>query len=125
MKKWIIGDPDTKISGKISSGSDLTPLCAEVLVSRGITDLKAAAELIRADSLESPYQIKDMEKAAEIINAAAAEGKRICIYGDYDTDGVTSTVLLRDVLTELGADVTSYIPSRFDGIKLCWVTICS
>ena len=65
MKKWIIGDPDPKISGKISSGSDLTPLCAEVLVSRGITDLKAAAELIRAESLESPFQIKDMEKAAE------------------------------------------------------------
>ena len=101
MKKWIIGDPDTKISGKISSGSDLTPLCAEVLVSRGITDLKAAAELIRADSLESPYQIKDMEKAAEIINAAAAEGKRICIYGDYDCDGITATYVLYTYLQSM------------------------
>ena len=118
MKKWIIGDPDTKIAGKISSVSDLTPLCAEVLVSRGITDLKAAAELIRADSLESPYQIKDMEKAAEIINAAAAEGKRICIYGDYDCDGITSTVMLYSYLECIGADVTYYIPERSEGYGL-------
>jgi len=118
MKKWIIGNPDSKISGRISSGSDLTPLCADVLVSRGITDLKSAAELIRTESLENPFALKDMEKAAEIINAAVEEEKRICIYGDYDCDGITSTVMLYSYLECIGADVSYYIPERSEGYGL-------
>lgn len=118
MKKWITGNPDSRISARISSGSDLTPLCADVLVSRGINDLKAAAELIRTDSLESPFQVKDMEKASEIINAAVEEGRKICIYGDYDCDGITSTVMLYSYLECIGADVSYYIPERSEGYGL-------
>ncbi|MCQ2464185.1 MAG: single-stranded-DNA-specific exonuclease RecJ [Oscillospiraceae bacterium] len=118
MKKWIIGNPDPKISGRISSGSDLTPLCADVLVSRGITDLKAAAELIRTESLEDPFVLKDMKKAAEIIDAAVEEEKKICIYGDYDCDGITSTVMLYSYLECIGADVSCYIPERSEGYGL-------
>ncbi len=118
MKKWITGNPDSRLSGKISSGSDLTPLCADVLVSRGIKDLKEAAELIRTESLESPFQVKDMEKAADIINSAAEEGKKICIYGDYDCDGITSSVMLYSYLECMGADVSCYIPERSEGYGL-------
>lgn len=118
MKKWVIGNPDSTLSRKISSGSDLTPLCADVLVSRGITDLNAAAEMIRTESLESPFVIKDMEKAAEIINSAVEEEQRICIYGDYDCDGITSTVMLFSYLECIGADVSYYIPERSEGYGL-------
>ena len=52
MKKWIIGNPDAALSGKISSGSDLTQICADVLVSRGIKDLSMAAEFLRTEELE-------------------------------------------------------------------------
>ena len=118
MKKWIVGNPDSSVSGRISSGSDLTPLCADVLVSRGITDLKSAAELISTDKLESPFQIKDMELAAGIINSAVEQGKKICIYGDYDCDGITSTVMLYSYLECIGADVSFYIPERSEGYGL-------
>lgn len=118
MKKWIIGNPDSTLSRKISSGSDLSPLCADVLVSRGITDLNGAAELIRTESLESPFAVKDMEQAAEYINQAVEEEKRICIYGDYDCDGITSTVMLYSYLECIGADVSYYIPERSEGYGL-------
>ena len=118
MKKWIIGRPDNETSRKMSSGSDLSPLCAEVLVSREITGLNEAAEFLRTDTLESPFTMKDMEKAAEIINEAIETGKKICIYGDYDCDGITSTVMLYSYLECLGADVSYYIPERSEGYGL-------
>lgn len=118
MKKWIIGNPDAALSGKISSGSDLTQICADVLVSRGIKDLSMAAEFLRTEELESPFQIKDMEKAAEIINNAVEEEKSICVYGDYDCDGITSTVILYSYLECIGANVSYYIPERSEGYGL-------
>lgn len=118
MKRWIVGDPDKNISKKLTAGSDLSPLCADVLVSRGITDLNKAAELIRTEELETPFALKDMEKAVDIINEAIENEKKICIYGDYDCDGVTSTVMLFSYLECLGADVSYYIPERAEGYGL-------
>lgn len=118
MKKWNIANPDEKISRQLTTGSDLTSLCADVLVSRGIKDLKSAAELLSAQTLESPFCMKDAEKAAEIINNAVEEEKRICIYGDYDCDGITSTVILYSYLETMGADVHYYIPERCEGYGL-------
>ncbi len=118
MKKWSIGKPDINISKKFISGSDLSSLCADVLVSRGIKDLKEAAELIRTEEPESPFEVKDMEKAVDIINEAVESGRKICIYGDYDCDGITSTVMIYSYLECLGADVSYYIPEREEGYGL-------
>lgn len=118
MKKWIIGNPDSRISVKMSSGSDLSPLCADVMVSRGITDLNAAAQFVRADALESPFAVRDMDKAVDIINEAVECEQKICIYGDYDCDGITSTVMLYSYLECIGADVSYYIPERSEGYGL-------
>ncbi len=118
MKKWNICRPDENTAKKLLLHSDLSPLCADVLVSRGICDLEAASEFIRTDGLEDPFVLKDMDKAVAIINDAAENGKRICIYGDYDCDGITSTVILYSYLECLGADVSYYIPERSEGYGL-------
>ncbi|MBQ6498363.1 MAG: single-stranded-DNA-specific exonuclease RecJ, partial [Ruminococcus sp.] len=60
----------------------------------------------------SPFEIKDMDNAVERIQAAVECGERICVYGDFDADGVTSTALLYSYLSDIGADVIYYIPSR-------------
>ena len=87
-----------------------------ILEHRGISAADEVAEFLsdKPQKTYDPFLLLNMEEGVDLVLSSIDEGKKICIYGDYDTDGVTSTVLLRDVLTELGADVTSYIPSRFD-----------
>ena len=65
-------------------------------------------------SLHDPFFLKDMDRAVERIQKALRDKEKICIYGDYDVDGVTSTALLSDTFEKLGADFIAYIPSRQD-----------
>ncbi len=61
-----------------------------------------------------PFLLLDMDPGVDLILSAIDEGETICVYGDYDADGITSAALLTDVLSELTDDVFYYIPSRFD-----------
>ena len=59
-----------------------------------------------------------MREAADVINDAVENFESICIYGDYDCDGITSTVILFSYLECMGANVTYYIPERSEGYGL-------
>ena len=88
-------------------------LVAMLLDIRGVTGDDEIVEFLTAETLTaSPFEIKDMDKAAERVRGAVEDGERICVYGDYDADGVTSTALLYSYLSDIGADVMYYIPSR-------------
>ncbi len=93
----------------------------DILSRRGITT-PAQAEDFLAETPKCTYDpslMPDLPQAAETLLAAAEEGKHICIYGDYDADGVTSTALLYSVLKKLTDRVDFYVPSRFtDGYGL-------
>ncbi len=115
MKKWIIKSPNNSSVQDILKNSVLSKLCAEVLVSRGIDNIKSATEFMLTDELSDPFSLKDMDKAVQIINNAVEEGKSICIFGDYDCDGITSTVMIYTYLQFLGANVSYYIPERDEG----------
>ena len=115
LKRWEIGEPDAKKAAMLRQQGGITQLCAEVLVSRGIESLEAAGSLLDVSGLSDPFLLADMERAAERILAAVDGGERICVYGDYDCDGVTATVMLTDWLLCAGADVTWYIPTRREG----------
>ncbi|MGN0593465.1 MAG: single-stranded-DNA-specific exonuclease RecJ [Ruminococcus sp.] len=115
MRKWQIVQPDSKIVQTLCTGSDITTLCAEVLAARSIRSLDEAAALLNCDGLSDPFLIQDMQCAADVINEAIDAGTSVCIYGDYDCDGVMATVILYSYLSELGANVTYYIPERDEG----------
>ncbi|MBE6876144.1 MAG: single-stranded-DNA-specific exonuclease RecJ [Ruminococcus sp.] len=118
MKKWNIGRPDPASVAELQKHSDLSALCCTVLVAQGLADLTNAANFMGCQQLSSPFELCDMKEAAEIINHAVDAGKRICIYGDYDCDGIMSTVILYSFLAETGADVTWRIPERSEGYGL-------
>lgn len=118
MKKWLIHQPSEEAAKKINLGSDLSMLCAQVLASRGIQNVQEAAEFLQCDQLADPFLTADMQEAADRINQALENGTRICIYGDYDCDGVTATVMLYSYLLEMGADVSYRIPERNEGYGL-------
>ena len=87
-----------------------------VLASRGISDPAAASEFLVCDHrlTHSPLLMADMDKAVERISRAISDGEKIAVYGDYDVDGITATVILVDYLKSRGADVLHYIPRRIE-----------
>lgn len=115
MKKWAAGTPDKKISSRLAAAAGISGLCADVLVSRGYETAVRAASLIMPDEPLSPFLMLDMKKAADTINSAIENNLRICVYGDYDCDGITATAMLYMYLQYMGADVRYYIPERSEG----------
>lgn len=126
MKKWTIGKPEQQAVDILTRQGGLTEICAGVLASRGIDTMEKAMEFFNqnrqddgGEILSDPFLIKDMKKASEIILSAMDEGRKICVYGDYDCDGITATALLYSYLECMGADVSYYINQRSEGYGLC------
>ncbi|MEX2645217.1 MAG: DHH family phosphoesterase, partial [Gaiellaceae bacterium] len=93
----------------------ISELTAAVLVRRGYgTPETARAFLAVEPPGHDPFLLGDMRAACERISAAVAAGKRVCVHGDYDVDGICATALAVLTLRELGADVSWHLPSRFD-----------
>ena len=87
----------------------------QLLFNRGVDTSSAAEQYLRgAGSHHDPFELKNMARAVDRIQAAIEQGELIVIYGDYDADGVTATALLSQVLLHLGANVRPYIPNRFE-----------
>lgn len=110
--------PDEAAVRELSVKGSISPLAARALIASGINTIEKAAEFFgQGDDEEysDPFLIRDMEKACELINTAVDEGTLICIYGDYDCDGVTATAMLAGFLSDLGADVITYINERSQG----------
>ena len=113
MKKWRLMPGNPGKAKHIEEELGVPALVSEVLVARGIdTPAKAKEFIAREIPFTDPMAYRDMDKAVQRINEALDEGERICVYGDYDCDGMTATVLLYDYLASIGCDVWYYIPDR-------------
>jgi single-stranded-DNA-specific exonuclease len=98
-----------------SLSSSLT--AAAVLHRRGYREPEAVARFLepKLAHLTPPDGMLGRSEAASRIARAIRRGERICIFGDYDADGITSTALLSEALVRLGADVVAVLADRFDG----------
>ena len=114
-KKWEFKNSDIDNSLVLASEVGISPFAAQLLINRGIkTATEARAYLYPTlDELHSPFKLADMDKAVERIHTAISRGEKICIYGDYDTDGTTATALLMNTFRQMGVPVDYYIPNRF------------
>lgn len=104
----------------------LSPVVARLLAIRGHHDPEAADRFLRPSlaHLQDPWKLTDLAPAVDRLLGAVARKERIVVHGDYDVDGVTSTVILRRALELLGGDVTHFIPERLrDGYGLQPATI--
>ena len=115
FKKWSIGTPEERDVALLRSAG-YPYLLSTVLAARGVSSAEEAAEFLdREHSLSlSPMLMRDMDKAVARIQQAIADGETIAIFGDYDVDGITSTVLLMDYLKSCGARCLRYIPRRIE-----------
>ena len=98
------------------TGAGYPYLVSSVLASRGITTPEEAAAFLERDRdlPYSPFLMKDMDKAAQRVSRALADGEKIAVFGDYDVDGITSTCVLTDYLRRQGVPVHPYIPDRIE-----------
>lgn len=112
-KRWRIGEPMPPEVDQVFQ--DYPPFLRAVLYNRGFTDLELANRFLTAQSPENdPFLLKDMDAAVERLLLAADRGEHVAVYGDYDVDGVTATVLMTQVLRAQGIEAQPYIPNRFE-----------
>src|SRR5438045_7394764 len=112
---WTISPCPHRQADSLARELGLSEITASVLVRRGYGDPEQARSFLAGEQpLHDPFLVGDMGGAVERIRAAIAAGRRICVHGDYDVDGICATVLAVLVLRELGAEVEWHLPSRFD-----------
>ena len=118
---WDHTPGDDAQASVLSTACDIDPIIARLLVLRGITSPEAATQFLNPalDQLHDPFELTDLPVAVDRLLGAITRGERIAVHGDYDVDGVTSTVMLRRLLELLGGDVVHFIPDRLrDGYGL-------
>ena len=102
------------------------PVIARLLCQRGLGDPEAARTFLAPalSQLHDPFLLAGMREAVDRLLGAIARRERVAIHGDYDVDGITSTVMLERALEMLGADVIHFVPDRLkDGYGLQPATI--
>ena len=115
FKKWNIGKPAEQDVALLRAAG-YPYLLSTVLAARGISTAESAAESLELERelTISPMLMRDMDKAVARIQKAINDGETIAIFGDYDVDGITSTVLVSDYLRSCGAHCIRYIPRRIE-----------
>lgn len=121
LLRWEPLACDETLAAALAAELAVSPVVARLLCLRGLADAESAARFLRPslDHLHDPFRLTDLPAAVDRLLAALARRERIAVHGDYDVDGVTSTVILRRALELLGADVVHFIPERIrDGYGL-------
>ena len=120
-KLWQLLPGDPQATNRLAAAARISPVVAQLLINRGVREPAEASRFLESPlaALHPPLALPGVEEAARRIVQAVAGRRRICVYGDYDVDGVTGTAILLRVLGKLGADVQSYVPYRLsDGYGL-------
>ena len=113
FKRWVVAPPLKSLAVELAQECDTDPFIALIAAGRGYSEPELLDEFLSDEViLSDPYELTDIEAAAEIINEAIYAEEKITVFGDYDVDGVTATVLMYSYLLNRGARVSYYIPDR-------------
>lgn len=112
--RWTVLPEKPELQQILQHELKISPILSRLLVNRSIISPPDAEKFLAAtlSDLSHPFLMKDNKKACQRIIEAVYHKEKICIYGDYDADGVTGTAILKDFLTSLGAPVIFYVPDR-------------
>ncbi|MDD2362592.1 MAG: single-stranded-DNA-specific exonuclease RecJ [Oscillospiraceae bacterium] len=113
IRRWVLPPLDKEAAALLAEECEINPFLALMLVIRGKADAQSVSEfLLGSDITDDPFAFADMDIAVERLQRAIDNHEMIAVYGDYDADGITATVLLYSYLREKGADAVYYIPER-------------
>ena len=115
-KRWRMMPHDAEKSRRLADELRLPPVLAQLLINRGNTDAAAVKNFLGGSlsQLHDPQQLPGVPAAAEFLHQAVKAGKRICVYGDYDVDGITGATLLWRALRLAEANASYYVPERLE-----------
>jgi single-stranded-DNA-specific exonuclease len=115
-RTWQVAPSHPERAERLARAISVSPLVAQLLINRGVEDPAAAAMFLRTklDHLHDPFLLREMNKAVERLQRALRDNQTICVFGDYDVDGVTGTTLIVQFFRTLGRDVRWYIPHRIE-----------
>lgn len=113
MKEWIVADVDKTLCLKLSEELKISPILSVLLNVRGLKDKNNIMGFLYGyNDFLNPYDFIDMDKLVCRLKKAIDNFKKICIYGDYDADGITATTMMYLYLKSLDANVMYYVPKR-------------
>lgn len=114
QKRWILSPQDNSLARRIAETHSLSPILAQILVNRSLTDDEKIQHFLKPSfrQLPDPSLMKGMDAALSRLVRAVRQKEKITIYGDYDVDGTTATALLVSFFQAMGAAVDYYIPHR-------------
>jgi single-stranded-DNA-specific exonuclease len=113
-RRWFINRTNPEFVDYLSRASSISPFLSRVLINRGIKTPSAVRDFLTTGitGLSDPFDLPGMRTAVERIRTAKERNERVLVYGDYDTDGLTATVIMVEALRKSGLDVTHRIPVR-------------
>ncbi len=114
-KRWIVREQDSHRAATLARALNVSPIVAGLLIARGYVEEQSARRFLRPahEQLHDPSLMLGMTEAVARILRAIEKGEKILVYGDYDVDGTTGTVVLRRALKLLGAETGFHVPHRF------------
>lgn len=117
---WQVAEREPERGRALAMQLGVTPVLAQLLIQRGHDDPAAARSFLEPNlaDLVKPAGLPDIEAGAARVWRAVQAKERILLFGDYDVDGTTGSVILHEVLTALGGDVEVHIPDRAEGYGL-------
>jgi single-stranded-DNA-specific exonuclease len=121
VPRWEVQACDEAASAELARALGVEPPVARLLCQRGLSDPERAGRFLNPslDHLHDPMGLAGMREAVDRLFRAISAGETIAVHGDYDVDGITSTVIVRRVLELLGGRVVHFIPERMrDGYGL-------
>ncbi|PIV55837.1 single-stranded-DNA-specific exonuclease RecJ [Candidatus Desantisbacteria bacterium CG02_land_8_20_14_3_00_49_13] len=112
--KWNIAYCDENLKKNLANELGIPMLLAQMLMNRGIMKIEDAFRFIspQLKHLHDPFLMKGMKEGVDRLKKAIQKKEQMCIYGDYDTDGISGAAVLFIILQKLGANVISHIPHR-------------
>lgn len=116
LKRWVIKEFNPTVATELAGSSGVSALTAVVLAGRGMISAKEVQSFLTPSfaSMPDPFLLKGVEAAIARLCRARSSGETVCIYGDYDVDGISGTALLVSFLRRIGLNCSYFIPNRFD-----------
>lgn len=115
-KQWILKQTDPAVVAGLVKVTGLSPVTASILLSRGMTEPEQVTSFLNPSlsNMLDPFLMAGMEQAVVRLAAARAANEQVCIYGDYDVDGISATALLVSGFKAMGLQVGYHIPNRME-----------
>ncbi|MFO0949317.1 MAG: single-stranded-DNA-specific exonuclease RecJ [Planctomycetota bacterium] len=115
-RRWILSPRNPELAMRLAEGLNVHPVVGELLINRGVASIEAGRRFLNRKlvDLHDPVLHPGITEAADLIHEAIGQQKNICIYGDYDVDGMCATAILLECLRLGGTKPRFYVPDRLE-----------